>query len=135
MMYEFYVPFPPTVNHYYVKTRNGVFISKKGREFRVKVADAINEQLPGVGISKEMKLKVTVVLFPVDRRLRDIDNYNKALLDAITKAELWDDDSQIDQLINLRGEIVKGGGCTVRIEGVSSGVVQASDNLPDIIIK
>ena len=111
-----YLPFPPTVNHYYVKTKRGVFISKKGREFREKVADEINQQLPGTTIGEENKLSVDVVLFPMDKRKRDVDNYNKALLDAITQAGLWFDDSQVDQLHIYRGEVVKGGYCIVRIK-------------------
>ena len=109
MNYELYLPFPPSVNHYYVKTRRGVYISKKGREFRGLVADAINEQLPAVELGPDQRLKVKVVLYPRDKRTRDIDNYNKALLDAITQAGLWSDDSQIDQLFNYRGAIIKGG--------------------------
>lgn len=114
MHYEIHLPFPPTVNHYYVKTRRGIFISKKGRQFRELVADAINEQLPGVTL--DYRLQVDVILHPRDKRKRDIDNYNKALLDAITIAGLWNDDSQIDQLFNYRGEIVKLGKCIVRIK-------------------
>ena len=110
-----YLPFPPTVNHYYVKTKRGVFISKKGRDFRVLVADAIHEQLPGIEIEESQKLSVVVSLFPMDKRKRDVDNYNKALLDAITQAGFWADDSQVDQLHIYRGEVVKGGYCTVTI--------------------
>ncbi|RKZ94836.1 MAG: hypothetical protein DRQ40_05060 [Gammaproteobacteria bacterium] len=116
MNYEIFLPFPPTVNHYYVKSRRGIYISKKGRQFREKVADSINEQLPGVVIGDDDRLKVSVTLHPMDKRKRDVDNYNKALLDAITHAGLWGDDSQVDQLFNYRGEIVKGGMCVVKIE-------------------
>jgi len=115
MLYELYLPFPPTVNHYYVKTKRGVFISKKGREFRELVADEIHEQLAGVHIPIDIKLQVEVTLFPRDKRKRDLDNYNKALLDAITQCGLWEDDSQIDQLHNYRGELLKNGLCHVRI--------------------
>ncbi|NBW23084.1 MAG: RusA family crossover junction endodeoxyribonuclease, partial [Caulobacteraceae bacterium] len=36
--------------------------------------------------------------FPPDKRKRDLDNVLKSLLDALTHANVWDDDSQIDDL-------------------------------------
>jgi len=114
MHYELYIPFPPTINSYYTKTQRGVFISNKGRKFRAEVLTAMEEQLPGVCI--EERCLVEVVLYPPDRRVRDVDNYNKPLLDAFTKAGLWSDDSLVDQLFNYRGEVHKpSGSCFVRI--------------------
>ena len=113
MHYEIYLPFPPTVNNYYVKTQRGVFISQKGRKYRDEVLQAVLEQVSGETIDKQML--VEVILFPPDKRRRDVDNYNKALLDALTTAELWEDDCLIDQLFNYRGEIRKGGQAYVRI--------------------
>lgn len=113
MFYELFLPFPPTVNNYYVKTQRGVFISHKGRKFRENVISSINEQLAGVHLDD--KMLVEVVLFPPDRRKRDIDNYNKPLLDAITHSGLWEDDSQVDQLFNYRGIVKKPGQAYVRI--------------------
>lgn len=46
----------------------------------------------------EGELSVSLQLVPPDRRKRDIDNYNKALLDALTHSGLWSDDSQIKSL-------------------------------------
>ena len=117
--YEFYMPFPPTVNSYYVKTRNGVYISKAGRIFREKAIQEINEQMPAVNL--DFRLLVSIVLYPPDKRKRDVDNYMKALLDAITHSRFIDDDSQIDQLFIYRGEIVKGG--LVKVEISEAGPV------------
>jgi crossover junction endodeoxyribonuclease RusA len=101
------------VNSYYAKTKRGVFISNKGRQFRDKAVDSVIEQLPGVFIDERML--VEVVLFPPDKRIRDVDNYNKSLLDAITHTGLWEDDALIDQLFNYRGKQARGGLCLVRI--------------------
>ena len=111
-----YLPFPPTVNSYYqvIAHHRGIKrISAAGREFRIAVETAIVEQShltdPLFG-----QLNVEVIIHMPDRRTRDLDNYMKALLDACTAGGLWADDSQIDQLTILRGEIVPKG--IVRLE-------------------
>lgn len=50
-----------------------------------------------------------------DRRVRDLDNLPKAVLDAITAAGVWDDDGQIDFLSVKRCGIKKGGKIVVEI--------------------
>ena len=115
MFYELYLPFPPTVNNYYQKSQaGGRFISHKGREFRDIVAQVVSQNMPEVSIDSRML--VEVVLFPPDNRIRDMDNYGKALLDSVTKSGLWTDDQLIDQLFVYRGEVRKrNGSCYVRI--------------------
>ena len=115
MHIELFLPFPPTVNNYYSKTKRGVYISHQGRKFRDEVAEAVAEQLGGdLGITERML--VEVVLFPGDKRVRDVDNYSKGLLDALTKAFVWEDDALIDQLFIYRGEVrSRRGSCFVRI--------------------
>ena len=103
MSYEFYLDFPPSVNNYYVKTRRGVFISSKGQKFRASTAEKILGQLAGLSFPEDTRLLLEVIVYPPDKRKRDLDNYMKPLQDAITHAGLWDDDSQIDQLFIYRG--------------------------------
>ena len=105
MNYEFYAPFPPSDNNYYVQTRNGKFISPKGKKFRADMELAILQQLPDVRI--DHTVLVEVVLYMPDRRVRDVANYMKALMDAISKADLWVDDVLIDQLFIYRGVVAK----------------------------
>jgi crossover junction endodeoxyribonuclease RusA len=62
-----------------------------------------------------------VYLFPPDRRKRDLDNYMKGLLDALTNGKLWVDDSLINQLHIYRGEVVTDG--SVRVEISEAGPV------------
>lgn len=75
-----------------------------------------SEGLHALGI--EQRLCVSILLYPPDRRVRDLDNYFKALLDALTHTNLWLDDSQIDELRIVRGEVKKGGECLVRISEI-----------------
>lgn len=86
----------------------------KGKAFRSGVLSAVQEQLAGVHLTD--KLLVEVILYPPDRRVRDLGNYDKALMDAITESGLWEDDSLIDQQFFYRGEVVKSGMVYMRIQ-------------------
>ena len=99
------LPWPPTVNSYYAKTKRGVYISKGGRAFRDAVISACREQM-ALNLRLDSRLSMQVILYPPDRRTRDLDNYMKALLDALTHSEVWIDDEQIDELAIMRGKIV-----------------------------
>ena len=112
-----HLPWPPTVNAYYKVTRSGQrYLDKKVRAFRACVAEDISEQCPGLYLDYPLFLEV--YLYPPDRRKRDLYNYMKGLLDSLTEAGLWEDDSLINQLHIYRGEVVAEG--NVRIE-ISEG--------------
>ena len=130
MYYELYLPFPPTVNNYYKKASSGGrYISNKGRKFRDDVIKEVRGQLPSVAI--DYKMLVEIILFPPDNRVRDIDNYNKALLDALTHSGVWDDDTLIDQLFNYRGETrSRQGSSYIRISEAAP-VLKSSNQLPE----
>lgn len=51
---------------------------------------------------KDARLSVTIYAYPPDRRKRDLDNILKCLLDSLEKAQVFVDDSQIDELIIRR---------------------------------
>ena len=131
MYHELYLPFPPTVNNYYQKSKGGGrFISNKGRSFRAAVAEAVADQI-GSSVPIDYRMLVEVVLFPPDKRTRDMDNYNKALLDAITETGFWMDDQLVDQLFNYRGEVrSRNGSCYVRISEAGP-VIRSIDQLPE----
>jgi crossover junction endodeoxyribonuclease RusA len=69
--------------------RGRYIISQKGRDFRKQVQDAL------VGKPKTNgPIKLELEFHFKDRRIRDVDNYQKALIDAL-KGVLFEDDSQI----------------------------------------
>ena len=116
------LPFPPTVNSYYAHNKRGIkYITAKGRAFRADVCQACLEQ-KAYGLILEDRLQFDVILYPPDNRVRDLDNYMKALQDSLgnpkdgTGAKVWADDAQIDDLHPQRGIVVKGGKCAVRIQ-------------------
>jgi len=53
------------------------------------------------------RLAVVMLVCAPDKRRRDLDNYCKCIFDAFTKADVWNDDSQIDLLVVSRGAVVK----------------------------
>ena len=126
------LPWPPTVNSYYSKTKRGVYISKKGAAFRDACILACKQQMC-YGLKLDERLKFTAILYPPDRRCRDLDNYMKALLDSITKAKVWEDDEQIDELAVHRGKQIPSGKVAVQISHHHGMIFPNTDAVWDII--
>lgn len=112
------LPYPPTINNYYGKTRTGqVFIVEAGRVFRTQVVEFLRSIPEGFGtLGKEKRLQVWTEAFVPDRRRRDMDNLKKPLLDALTHAGVWEDDCQIDdcRIVRMPG-VHKGGYVRVHV--------------------
>tara|TARA_B110000114_G_C15087369_1_gene396785 strand:+ start:2152 stop:2655 length:504 start_codon:yes stop_codon:yes gene_type:complete len=81
-----------SVNKYYRTWQGRVLISKDGREFKKEVDLLLNNYEKVLG-----KIKLTLILHFKDKRKRDLDNYNKVLIDCL-KNKLFEDDDQIYQL-------------------------------------
>jgi len=84
------VPLPPSLNHYYRRVGRKTLISQAGRNYRTAIGiQARHEHWPFlVG-----PVSITCIIHWPDRRRRDVDNYRKALYDALTKVGAWQDDS------------------------------------------
>lgn len=99
------LPWPPSVNAYWRHVVMGrsarVLLSREGRDYRQRVADAVLEQRRGPAFIG--RLQCVVYAYPPDRRKRDLDNLGKGLLDALAHAAVYLDDSQIDDLRIIRG--------------------------------
>ena len=105
------LPYPPSVNTYWRANGKRRFISKAGQEFAKEVAFLWKlEKHAGF---KDDRIKMDIVIHPRSRRIFDLDNCLKAILDALMKAGAYDDDSQIDELIIKRGAAIKGGSTRV----------------------
>jgi len=85
---------PPSVNHYWVQTKNYKFLSKKGRMFKEELGLLAKKVIKKPLIGK-VKLNVLVVL--ADKRRRDVDNFLKPILDGLNKIAYLDD-SQVYEL-------------------------------------
>ena len=109
------LPFPPTVNTYYRTVNGRMLISREGREYRQAVAElAASENWPKFGSER---VSVSIEAWMPDKRRRDLDNLAKPTCDALQRAGLFPDDSQIDDLRILR---VAGlaGVCNVSVEEI-----------------
>lgn len=98
------LPFPPSVNNYWRNIVMGgkprTIMSAKGREYRKLAEVAAATQHTGERL--DGRLRVSLELHPPTLRKFDLDNFPKAVLDAVTHAGVWGDDSQVDRLEVLR---------------------------------
>lgn len=93
-MLEFEIPYPPSVNHYWGQRGKQRFLTKRAKEFRALIDDAVwNGFASTKAITGELAFFMTV--WPPDKRKRDLDNLLKGTLDALMHAKVFEDDSQI----------------------------------------
>ena len=86
---------PPSVNSLWVNKPSGRYKSKRGKIFENLACGELKKQFRYKPLSSG--LKVYIWLYFKDKRKRDIDNYNKAILDSMTEI-VYEDDSQIEEL-------------------------------------
>ena len=102
------LPYPPSTNRYYRRVGPRTLISKEGRTFRKNVCALLG----GSGPRKPPyggRIALAMDAFPPDRRIRDLDNLQKGVCDAMEHAGVYENDSQIDLLLTRRREVVPGG--------------------------
>lgn len=112
------IPWPPTVNSYWRHANGRTLLSADGRKYRAAVYADTAEALFRDGGFRTGRIAMRIVAHPPDRRRRDLDNILKAPLDALQKAGMYDDDSQIDVLEIRRGDPCDGGCLVVEIEEI-----------------
>lgn len=97
-MIEITLPWPPSVNDYWRRRADGkgIRISAEGVSFREHCQWQAKAQRVNVGLTGP--LVVDIVAYMPDKRRRDVDNVLKALLDGLTHAGVWGDDSQVVDL-------------------------------------
>lgn len=101
-------------------------VSETGRKFQKAARAAIIEQLRAVPRPSSDLAEVHIVLFPPDQLRRDIDNYNKALFDALTQTGVWEDDSQVKRMLVEWGPLTKKGKVEITIKRFVAPAVAAA---------
>lgn len=111
---ELFLPYPPSVNTYWGFRGSHRFLTQRAREFKASVHTAflLSNHL---GFQAH-RVSLCVYLQAPDKRVRDIDNVAKPLLDALTQAGVFQDDGQVDRLLIVRCKPVKKGSCKVVID-------------------
>ena len=113
MPLQFSMDYPPSINHYYVRTKKGMAVGKPGKLYRhaaiIKLHPFKNH------FSKDKRVAIVINVYPPDRRKRDLDNILKCCLDSLQHAGIFEDDNQIDLLTVIRRDPIKGGGISVRL--------------------
>lgn len=125
--YKFEIPWPPTVNHYHqpavIRGKVRIVKGKDARQY----AKTCESHLAEIGIYNERipedtLLSMTLILHPPTNRKYDVDNRTKGIMDALSNANFYADDSQISQLKIIKGEKVKGGSVEVFISKLDQAI-------------
>lgn len=124
LKYELNLPWPPSVNHCWLhlnwRNSRSVILTKNGKLFRALVERLIREKRDNGKIPEQPldgALEVKMKLYPPDKRRRDIDNYSKAVFDALTHGGFWKDDSQVVRQIIEKHNPVRGGKVEIYVTG------------------
>lgn len=108
------LPWPPSVNDYWRPWRGRMVVTGRGKKYKEEVFRYVFRHELDVQLAD--RLIVHITLCAPTKRECDLDNFNKCLLDALTEANVWNDDSQIDDLRIERGSVIKGGLVLVSID-------------------
>ena len=101
------LPIPPSANRLWRRVRDRIYLSAHARAYRqtvqaVVLAWSANHPALRARLPLCHALSVSMTLYPKNRQRRDLDNFFKATLDALTHAGVWKDDAQIDALSIVR---------------------------------
>lgn len=107
------LPMPPSVNGYWLVKPKGKYLSARANSFRSEVIAYVASL--GRIRTHTGRIKAHITIHGRDKRKFDIDNYQKAVWDALTHAKVIADDELIDELIIKRGEIIKGGKVAIEL--------------------
>ncbi len=105
------LPWPPSINSAYHFNGSRRYISRKGIEYRSQVASICH----GIPDKFNGLITLSVCAYPPDKRVRDIDNILKFMIDCLVKCKFFEDDQQVNKIIIERMEIIKGGKVCVTI--------------------
>lgn len=87
-MIKFRVPFPPSVNHYYIRRGPMTFVSERGLKFKKDILEILKrtkdeDGIPVLDFQYQDPIKVDIVATFPDYRRRDLDNLLKCTLDSL----------------------------------------------------
>ena len=105
LLWEKVLPMPPSVNQLYAYGRSGPYLKREITIFREQVKALIG---PINHTPYDDRIAIDIFATAKDYARRDMDNLNKCLLDAMTKAGVYADDFQLDDVRIRRAATKKG---------------------------
>ena len=114
------LPWPVSLSRYYrCVPRMGPMISSDGRNYHKSVDIGVQLFRQEMKVTREYildgKLYAVYVFYAPTKRKYDIDNYMKALQDAMEKAKVFKNDNQIDFSFQMKAEVTKPGKVDVHV--------------------
>ena len=117
------LPWPPSKNGYWRAVQGRQVISKKAREYRERVREAVESA--GLAPLPPTPCGVAIRLFCGTRMRYDPANYPSGILDALQHIGIVHDDTVFDIVSAYRGPVVPRRGKSARLAGLAEvGICQ-----------
>jgi len=111
------LPLSPSVNDSYgITIKSGFpikYLKKKAKDYFLIVNNYI--KINNFDLQINIPLKVEIIINFATNHRNDLDNRVKSLLDSLTMANVWADDSLINDLHIIRGTVKKPGSIIIKI--------------------
>lgn len=88
-----------SVNNMYIQRGRRRVLTSAYREFKSRVIEAVNNRSLPEGARN---VEVAINYIQPDKRRRDVDNIIKPVLDGLTQAGFWSDDSIVQKVTALK---------------------------------
>lgn len=117
---ELILPFPPSINHYYIATTRGRCLKPEVLAYKQEVLYRFKKEVSVRFGDKPISL--SILIYPPDKRRRDGDNLIKMLFDILQELGVYNDDSQIVYYTVEKRSVFIGGKAEVIIREYDVGV-------------
>ena len=104
-----YLPYPPSINHYWKLGKNGRrFICPEGKQYLSMISILMHREFDGFYLHQfdiipdNAELSVFMTFYLPDNRGRDLDNVPKCIFDCFQKCEIWKNDKQVCELFSRK---------------------------------
>jgi len=93
------LPWPPAVNRLWRRRGNHIYKTTTAKKYQEEAAELIRQAAEGKRYAPSARVRAEAIMFPPDRRKRDIDGPVKTLLDSIEESGVIVNDNQIKALV------------------------------------